>query len=170
MNSYQSLIEKAVTTVTVDFTEMKMYKDGKWRFIPPLSIVLVPPDYAGIVDVTNLLWWYLGQDKKAKLTLQPPIPEGHETKEHYLFQLHHGVDYSHHNEPLESSMLIERESLDKLATLKPEDLKLPLHSHNKGLYSVFNQLIKHVYPKIIKLDPTNISWHDEKILTKVETV
>jgi len=163
MTLYQSLIEKAITTVKADFNSMMIYKDEKRRFVPPNTLVLIPLEYVGIVTMPNILSWYLGKDKKAKLTIKPPIPDGHEKKEHYLYQLHHGYDYSHHGESLESSMLIEKETLDALAMTM-----FTRPSSPKTLE--YHEALEYIYPKIVKLDESSISWHDEELLTKVEVV
>jgi hypothetical protein len=164
MTLYQSLIEKAITTVMADFNLMMIYKDEKRRFIPPNTLVLIPFEYVGIVTMPNILSWYLGKDKKAKLTIKPPIPDGHKKKEHYLYQLHHGYDYSHHGESLESSMLIEKETLDALAMTMSDTRP----SFPKTLE--YYEALEHLYPKIVKLDESSIAWHDEELLTKVEAV
>lgn len=141
----------------------------KRRFIPPNTLVLIPFEYIGIVMMPNMLSWYLGIDEKAKLTIKPSIPKGHEKKEHYLYQLHHGYDYSHHGESLESSMLIEKETLDALA-LTADDIR-PSFRETLSLETLrYYEVLEHLYSKIVKLDESSIEWHDDKFLTRVEVV
>jgi predicted DNA-binding transcriptional regulator AlpA len=50
--------------------------------------------------------------------------------------------------------------------LEPDEVKYS----ETVMYKAFNRLIEHVFPKVIKLDESSIAWHDEELLTKVETV